>query len=176
MLARKKFALKWEIEMNLLSRPALACSLLVAALLAACASEPPAPPPKEKVGYLDTTSFDRSLSSSLNADLETIEIPVTDRMSPVAIPERLNKWLSAVDANGGNIQVKQLPDESGGKQRGFPIAVIGLAIEVVRLLRGTPEERMYKPAANYDADIMVRQGPNGERIIDRVLLKRRAAP
>ncbi|MEN9480344.1 MAG: hypothetical protein RLZZ298_1739 [Pseudomonadota bacterium] len=162
--------------MNLLSRPALACSLVITALLAACASEPPAPPPKDKVGYLDTTSFDRGLSSSLNADLEVIEIPVTDRMSPVAIPDRLNKWLSAVDANGGNIQVKQMPDEQNGKQRGFPIAVIGLAIEVVRMLRGTPEERMYKPAANYDADIMVRQGPGGERIIDRVVLKRRAAP
>ena len=162
--------------MKLFNRPALACSLLIAALLGACASEPPAPPPKEKVGYLDTNSFDRGLSSSLNADLEIIEIPVTDRMSPVAIPDRLNKWLSAVDANGGNIQVKQMPDEQGGKQRGFPIAVIGLAIEVVRMLRGTPEERMYKTAANYDADIMVRQGPGGERIIDRVVLKRRAAP
>ena len=151
--------------MSLFNRPALFCALAVTALLAACASEPPAPPPKESVNYIDTTSFDRSLSSSLNADLETIEIPVTDRMSPVAIPDRLNKWLSAVDANGGNIQVKQIPDEQG-KQRGFPIAVIGLAIE----------ERLYKPAANYDADIMVRQGPNGERIIDRVLLKRRVAP
>ncbi|MBK7414851.1 MAG: hypothetical protein IPJ38_06755 [Dechloromonas sp.] len=161
--------------MSLFNRPALVCALAVTALLAACASEPPAPPPKESVNYIDTTSFDRSLSSSLNADLETIEIPVTDRMSPVAIPDRLNKWLSAVDANGGNIQVKQIPDEQG-KQRGFPIAVIGLAIEVVRLLRGTSEERLYKPAANYDADIMVRQGPNGERIIDRVLLKRRVAP
>ena len=162
--------------MNSFGRQALACALIVTALLAACASEPPAPPPKESVGYIDTNSFDRSLASSLNAELETIEIPVSDRMSPVAIPDRLNKWLSAVDANGGNIQVKQIPDEQGGKQRGFPIAVIGLAIEVVRLLRGTPEERLYKPAANYDADIMVRQGPNGERVIERVLLKRRTAP
>jgi hypothetical protein len=161
---------------KLFNRSAWVCTLVISALLAGCASEPPAPPPKELVGYIDTNSFDRSLSSSLSADLETIEIPVNDRMSPVAIPDRLNKWLSAVDANGGNIQVKQIPDELGGKQRGFPIAVIGLAIEVVRMLRGTPEERLYKPAANYDADIMVRQGPGGERVIERVLLRRRATP
>ena len=155
--------------------PLIAASLFIAALLAACASEPPAPPPKEKVAYLDTTSFDRSLSRSLNADLDTIEIPVEDRMSPVAIPERLNKWLSAVDASGGNVQVKQVSDEQG-KTRGFPIAVIGLAIEVVRLLRGNPEEKLYKPAGNYDADIVVRQGPSGERVIERVVLKRRTVP
>lgn len=155
--------------------PLIAASLFIAALLAACASEPPAPPPKEKVAYIDTTSFDRSLSRSLNADLDTIEIPVEDRMSPVAIPERLNKWLSAVDASGGNVQVKQASDEQG-KTRGFPIAVIGLAIEVVRLLRGNPEEKLYKPAGNYDADIVVRQGPSGERVIERVVLKRRTVP
>jgi hypothetical protein len=156
-------------------RSLLASFLVIVTMLAGCASEPPPPPPKDKVAYIDTTSFDRSLSRSLNADLETIEIPVDDRMSPVAIPERLNKWLSAVDANGGNIQVKQVQDEQG-KTRGFPIAVIGLAIEVVRLLRADSEEKLYKPAGNYDADILVRQGPSGERLIERVVLKRRTAP
>lgn len=161
--------------MFLKHRFTLAFSFFWVALLAACASDPAPIAPKDKVSYIDTTSFDRTLSSSLSADLETIEIPVSDRISPIAIPDRLNKWLSAVDANGGNIQVKQVPDEQG-KTRAFPIAVIGLAIEVVRLLRGNSEEKLYKPAANYDADIMVRQGPGGERIIERVLLKRRVAP
>lgn len=155
---------------------AIGCALLVSVvLLAACASDAPPPPPKDKVAYLDTTSFDRNLSRSLNADLETIEIPVEDRMSPIAIPERLNKWLSAVDASGGSVQVKQVQDEQG-KTRAFPIAIIGLAIEVIRLLRGDPEEKLYKPAGNYDADIIVRQNQNGERVIERIVLKRRTAP
>jgi hypothetical protein len=145
-------------------------------LLDACASKPPAPQPKEKVTYIDTNSFDRNLSSSMGANLETIEVPVDDRISPVAIPDRLNKWLAAVDANGGDIQVKQVETNAQGKTRGFPIAVIGLAIEVVRLLRGDPAEQLYKSAGNYDADIMVRQGPSGERVIERVVLKRRPAP
>ena len=153
------------------------CGALMAsvALLTACASQAPPPPPKDKVAYIDTTSFDRSLSRSLNADLDTIEIPVDDRMSPVAIPERLNKWLSAVDASGGSIQVKQAQDEQG-KTRAFPIAIIGLAIEVVRLLHADSDEKLYKPAGNYDADIMVRQSQNGERVIERIVLKRRTAP
>ena len=83
---------------------------------------------------------------------------------------------AAVDANGGDIQVKQVEANAQGKTRGFPIAVIGLAIEVVRLLRGDPAEQLYKSAGNYDADIMVRQGPSGERVIERVVLKRRPTP
>ena len=160
----------------MISRTRIITGLSLIALLGGCASTPPAPPPKEKVTYIDTNSFDRNLSSSMNASLDTIEIPVDDKISPVAIPDRLNKWLAAVDANGGDIQVKQVETTAQGKTRGFPIAVIGLAIEVVRLLRGDPAEQLYKSAGNYDADIMVRQGPSGERVIERVVLKRRPTP
>ena len=160
----------------MITRTRIIAGLSLIALLGACASTPPAPPPKEKVTYIDTNSFDRNLSSSMAANLETIEVPVDDRISPVAIPDRLNKWLAAVDANGGDIQVKQVETTAQGKTRGFPIAVIGLAIEVVRLLRSDPAEQLYKSAGNYDADIMVRQGPSGERVIERVVLKRRPTP
>lgn len=160
----------------MITRTRIIAGLSLVALLGACASTPPAPPPKEKVTYLDTNSFDRNLSSSMAANLETIEVPVDDKISPVAIPDRLNKWLAAVDANGGDIQVKQVEANAQGKTRGFPIAVIGLAIEVVRLLRGDPAEQLYKSAGNYDADIMVRQGPSGERVIERVVLRRRPTP
>lgn len=156
--------------------------LLLAGLLAAvslvlsgCASDPKLPPPKEKISYVDTNAFDRSLTSSLSANLDRVEIPIDDKISPIAIPERLNKWLAAVDANGGSVQVKQVEADSGGKTRRFPIALLGLAIEVVRLLRADPQETRYQPAANYDAELLVRQGPGGERIIERVILRRKEA-
>ena len=156
--------------------------LLLAGLLAAvslvlsgCASDPKLPPPKEKISYVDTNAFDRSLTSSLSANLDRVEIPIDDEISPIAIPERLNKWLAAVDANGGSVQVKQVEADSGGKTRSFPIALLGLASEVVRLLRADPQETRYQPAANYDAELLVRQGPGGERIIERVILHRKEA-
>ena len=54
--------------------------------------------------------------------------------------------------------------------------MISLAIEVMNFLCGDLAEQLYKSAGNYDADIMVRQGPSGERVIERVVLKRRPAP
>lgn len=144
--------------------------------LGGCASDAPKGPPREQIAYLDTGGFDRSLSNSLGADLPEVVIPVQDRMTPVAIPERLNKWLSAIDANGGEIQVKEMPAvDANGKARGFPIALIGVAIEVVRHLYGKSEERLYKPAARYDAELQVRTGANGERIIEKVVMRRRDA-
>lgn len=149
------------------------CALVGQMVLAGCATESAKlPPPRERVAYLDTNAFDRSLTSSLSANLDTVEIPVNDKISPIAIPDRLNKWLAAVDANGGAVEVKQV-DNSQGKTRSFPIILIGLAIEVVRLLRGDPQEKVYQPAAGYDADIFVRQEPGGERIIERVVLRRK---
>lgn len=111
----------------------------------------------------------------MSANLDRVEIPIDDKISPIAIPERLNKWLAAVDANGGSVQVKQVEADSGGKTRSFPIALLGLAIEVVRLLRADPQETRYQPAANYDAELLVRQGPGCERIIERVILRRKEA-
>ena len=143
-------------------------------MLGGCASDAPKGPPREQISYLDTSAFDRNLSNSLGADLPEVVIPVQDKMTPVAIPERLNKWLSAVDANGGQIQVKEMPAvDANGKVRGFPIALIGVAIEVVRHLYGKAEEKLYKPAARYDAELQVRTGPTGERIIEKVVMRRR---
>jgi len=153
----------------------LAGLLAIVATLAGCASDAAKlPPPKAEVSYIDTAAFDRSLTSSLGANLERVEVPVDDRISPIAIPDRLNKWLAAVDAGGGSVQVKQVEADKE-KTRGFPLVLLGLAVEVVRMLRGNPEEKLYQPAANYDADILVRQGPNGERVIERVVLHRKEA-
>lgn len=146
-------------------------------VLGGCASDVPKGPPREQVSYLDTSAFDRNLSTSLAANLPEVVIPVQDKMTPVAIPERLNKWLSAVDANGGQIQVKEMPAvDANGKARGFPLVLVGVAIEVVRHLYGKAEERLYKPAARYDAELQVRPGPNGERIIEKVIMRRREVP
>lgn len=153
--------------------PSLAGLLFALALLAGCAADAAKlPPPRAEVSYIDTAAFDRSLTSSLSANLDRVEVPIDDRISPIAIPDRLNKWLAAVDAGGGAVQVKQVETDKG-KSRGFPLVLIGLAIEVVRMLRANPEEKLYQPAANYDADIFVRQGPNGERVIERVVLRRK---
>lgn len=161
----------------MLSTRLIMAGVLAAAslVLSGCVSDPKMPPPKEKVTYIDTNSFDRSLNSSLSANLERVEILVDDKISPIAIPERLNKWLAAVDANGGSVQVKQVEVDSAGKTRGFPIALIGLAIELIRLLRADTEEKRYESAGNYDAEVLVRQVSGGERVIERVILYRREA-
>ena len=116
--------------------------------LGGCASDTPKGPPREQVSYLDTGAFDRNLSNSLGADLPEVVIPVQDKMTPVAIPERLNKWLSAVDANGGQIQVKEMPAvDANGKARGFPIALRSFAISTASLKSGsTSRQRATMPS------------------------------
>ena len=153
----------------------VASLLAVMAALAGCAGDAvKPPPPSEQVSFVDTVSFDRSLNSSLGANLDRVDIPVDDRVTPIAIPDRLNKWLAAVDAAGGSVKVKPVETEKE-KTRAFPVILIGLAAEVVRHLRSKPDEKIYQPAANYDADILVRQGPDGERVIERVVLHRKEA-
>ena len=41
--------------------------------------------------------------------------------------------------------------------------------------RGLPEKirELYKPAVRYDAELQVRTGANGERIIEKVVMRRR---
>ena len=68
----------------------------MSALLVACAGDPgsvaPSGPPKADLQFVDLQGFDRELSQSLSAPLPRVEVAFYDRITPSALPERLQQW------------------------------------------------------------------------------------
>ena len=94
-----EWGMKLNFPMNL-----MACVLLLASLTA-CETNPaqPARPvaAKAELQFVDLAGFDRDLSASLSATLPRIEVAFYDRITPSAVPERLQHWMAAVELGGG---------------------------------------------------------------------------
>ena len=75
-------------------------TLLLAALigLAGCESNPLQPAtaaaPKATLQFLDLQGFDQDMTQSLSASLPQVEVAFFDRVTPSAMPERLQQWVA----------------------------------------------------------------------------------
>ena len=78
-------------------------------LLTACASNMPPTAAKAlakpELTFVDLQSFDRELMASLSEPLPTVEVAFFDRITPSALPDRLQHWMVSVESGGGSVKV-----------------------------------------------------------------------
>ncbi|MCP4696682.1 MAG: hypothetical protein GY862_07520 [Gammaproteobacteria bacterium] len=113
---------------------------LVVLLFSACMTNPPAP--AGKIAFLDTDIFDKQMSSSMSANLDTIEVAAISPFSVNRIPERLGKWLSTVNEGEGTIITEP-------KTRSF----IGVLSALPPVFVYVKDRMLYGPGENYNATI-----------------------
>lgn len=123
-----------------------------AILLAACApvnQAPSEPADPSRVEFMDSATFDHQLAEALHTSQDEVTVVPLAPVGLNQMPQRLDKWLSAVKESGG--KVKAAPVETtadGGQARG----IIGVVIDVVLSLFDLGREKaLYSSAANYDA-------------------------
>jgi hypothetical protein len=76
-----------------------------------------------KLSFLDISKFDRDLSGSLQDKNKTVEIAFYEKVSPNNVPDRLQKWISVVEADGGKVLVEPPPNELVSRN---PLAAMNL--------------------------------------------------
>lgn len=95
--------------------------------------------------FVDADAFDRKLSDSLGAKPASLELtfPVAVRMKN--LPERLDKWLSAIEKSGGAVGTVAVAEE-----RGILGELFDLALKLYDLLSARD---LYAPAQHYNATV-----------------------
>lgn len=86
---------------------------IVILVLSACSSgqsrenrlDDPNAVPEDNIQLIDSEVFDYKLGLSLARNLPKVTLAVISPFSANQIPERLEKWLSAVDEHGGEVTV-----------------------------------------------------------------------
>lgn len=93
--------------------------------------------------YVNSDAFDRKLSSSLAERPASFEVLFPLPVSMKKLPERLDKWLSAIEKTGGKVDAVPVPEA-----RGLFTDLLELAIKLYDLATGRD---LYEPARHYNA-------------------------
>ena len=147
--------------------------------LASCASNVPlssaveTTPTGVKLSFLDISKFDRDLSGSLQDKNASVEVTFYDKVSPNNVPDRLQKWISVVEADGGKVLVEPPPNELVSRS---PFAVLSLVGSLITSIKGFAKfnsERIYETAKGRDAVISLERNSSGEVVIKAIKFVKR---
>ncbi|PHS78474.1 MAG: hypothetical protein COB59_06810 [Rhodospirillaceae bacterium] len=88
----------------------------------------------KEVTFLDLSGFDEDMSMNLGERNKNVVVVAPAKFSLNAIPERLEKWLSAVKDSGGKVQAKE--EKTTVATRGILGALIDLTVSAVKAKKG----------------------------------------
>ncbi len=128
-----------------------------------------ASPAKSSLEFIDLQSFDRNLHSALSATLPAVDVAFYSRVSPSAMPERLQKWMAAVESGGGKIKVTPPKSSVTAKNPFMIIGVVNFAFNLSKAAKMEAEYSQFKPAKSFDAEIVLKADGEGESIVDKVI-------
>ena len=163
--------MKLNFPMNL-----MACVLLLASLTA-CETNPaqPARPAaaKAELQFVDLAGFDRDLSASLSAPLPRIEVAFYDRITPSAVPERLQHWMAAVELGGGSVQVVPPKSSVTAKSPFLLVSLMSSLWSASKVVKDLSMKAQFKPAQAFDAQVILKVDDKGESVVDKIVFLQR---
>lgn len=148
--------------------------------LAACSSNVPLSSAVEstatgtKLSFLDISKFDRDLSGSLQDKTASVEVAFYDKVSPNNVPDRLQKWISVVEADGGKVLVEPPPNELISRSPMAAISLVGTLISSIKGFSKFNSDRVYEAAKGRDTVISLERNNKGEVVINSIKFVRRA--
>ena len=148
--------------------------------MVACASNVPlssaveSTPTGAKLSFLDISKFDRDLSGSLEDKNKSVEGAFYDKVSPNNVPDRLQKWISVVEANGGKVLVEPPPNEFVARNPLAALSLVGTLITSIKGFANFNSERIYETAKGRDAVISLERNNKGEVVINTIKFVKRA--
>jgi hypothetical protein len=161
------------------SRTVFTLLLTLAIALSACATDSTqraqAQAPRSSLEFVDYQGFDSELAKSLAAPLPVVDVAFYDRITPSALPPRLQQWMAAVEAGGGTVKV--VPP-AGGFSAKSPLMLLG-AVSSLWSVSKTVEEvatrAQFRAARAYNAEIVLKADEQGGLIVDKIVFRQRGA-
>jgi hypothetical protein len=156
------------------------CTLLAIAalvLLTACESNPALPAAavaaKAKLQFVDLQDFDRELASAMTMPLPKVEVGFYNRITPSALPDRLQRWMAAVEAGGGQVTVVSAPSAISAKSPTLLLSIASSIWSATKMVKEIAAQNQFKAASAFDAAMFLKLDAQGESEVDRVVFTQR---
>ena len=99
---------------------------------------------------------------------------IYDKVSPSALPTRLQTWLSSVESGGGKVRVIPPKSDISAKD---PFLLLSLASSLWSASKAAKEaaaQAVFNSAHAYDAEVLLKSDASGQSIVDKVVFVKRA--
>jgi hypothetical protein len=146
-------------------------------LLAACASVPneTTAKPQSDMKFVDYKGFDRDLINALNVPLPKIQVAFYGQITPNALPERVQKWMAAIEENGGKVDIT-LPKSNATITAKNPLLIIGVITSLWsanKMMREVSNEAQFNAASLYNAEIILKYDESNQMLIDKIIFHKK---
>lgn len=139
---------------------------------AAQATSAPTQAVASTVQFVDYAGFDRNLHTALSQNQAMVTVVMYDKVSPNNTPDRLQKWLNAVERNGGRVDVQPPPGELTPKSPMAIISLIGGLWNAIKVTSDLRDAQMTQIVKGHDAVIGLERNEAGQIVIGKILFKK----
>jgi hypothetical protein len=162
----------------------LLCSslLLTTGLMSACATDSPSPAAQSAAAaantdlqFVDLASFDKDLSGSLAKPVPKVEVAFYDRVTPSALPDRMQKWMASVEDSGGSVKVVPPKSTVTAKNPFLLLSAVSAIYSANKLAHAASADALLHAARVYDAEILLKVDGRGDTVVDKIVFERRPA-
>jgi hypothetical protein len=148
-----------------------ACDTTGTGNLAGTSSEVKKVNPNE-LGFVDIARFDRDLHDALLGTPKQVTVAMFDKVSPNNTPERLQKWLNAVERNGGKVEIEPPPNELVPRNPLALISLIGGLWNVIKATTAVHDAQVTKAVKGHDAVISLERNAQGQVVVGKIIFKK----
>jgi hypothetical protein len=128
--------------------------------------------PKDNLTFVDSQSFDESMTASLASNKTTVTIDFYSPITPNAIPPRMDKWMAMAQKSGGKISVTQPEGEPTPKN---PMLLLGLFTGlwdvVSKLTKDKSPYSMEDSVKNRNVNISLTRNTQGNLYVNKIIFE-----
>ncbi len=146
----------------------LIAALTLACLIVISIQQSLAQPTPEPIRFIDLSKFDSDLERALKGSNESITVMFYEKTSPNNMPNRLQKWVTAVEKSGGKIDVEPPPDEPRPRSPAMLIGLLGGLWSSIKAWGEIRERAMLDAVQTRNVMIHLERNAAGEIIVARV--------
>lgn len=129
--------------------------------------------PKPAIAFVDLQGFDAELSQSLAAPLPNVQVSFYDKVTPSALPLRLQTWLSSVEAGGGKVKVIPPKSDISAKDPFLLMSLASSLWSASKMAKEMAVKAQFNAAQAYNAELVLKDDGTGQSVIERVVFVRR---
>ncbi|WP_143474102.1 hypothetical protein [Limnohabitans sp. B9-3] len=124
------------------------------------------------ISFIDFTGFDRDLNLALRQGQPLVTVVMYDKVSPNSTPDRLQKWLNAVESNGGRVEIEPPPNELVPRNPLALISLVGGLWNVIKATADLRDRELTQSVKGHDAVISLERNDAGHVVVGKIMFKK----